>query len=54
MLSAQTMADADVTAKNTLEEPDRVGLTANPTAAAAGGVMAVTLPPVSWTAIELG
>jgi alpha-N-arabinofuranosidase len=54
VLSAETLADADVTAKNTLEQPDRVGLTPNASASAGDGVMAVTLPPVSWTAIELG
>jgi alpha-L-arabinofuranosidase len=52
--SAETFSDADVTAKNTLDDPERVGLTPNTSAAAGDGVMAVTLPPVSWTAIELG
>ena len=54
VLSAETLSDDDVTAKNTLEEPDRVGLAPNGSASAGDGVMAVTLPPVSWTAIELG
>jgi alpha-N-arabinofuranosidase len=54
VLSAETLSDDDVTAKNTLEDPDRVGLTPNASASAGDGVMAVTLPPVSWTAIELG
>jgi len=54
VLSAQTLADADVTAKNTLEQPDRVALAGNASATASGGVVTVTLPAVSWTAIELG
>jgi len=54
VLSAQTLADADVTAKNTLEQPDRVALAENASATASGGVVTVTLPAVSWTAIELG
>jgi alpha-L-arabinofuranosidase len=51
--AAQTLADADVTAANTLDRPDRVGLTANPTARLDDGVLSITLPPVSWTAVEL-
>ncbi|MEO8263205.1 MAG: alpha-N-arabinofuranosidase [Pseudolysinimonas sp.] len=52
--SAQTLADDDSSAKNTLDDPERVGLTPNTSAEAGDGVMAVVLPPVSWTAIELG
>jgi alpha-L-arabinofuranosidase len=54
VLTAETLADDDVTAANTLEQPDRVGLRANSSATAVGGVLTVSLPPVSWTAIELG
>ena len=54
VLSAQTLADADATAKNTLEQPDRVALATNASATASGGAVTVTLPAVSWTAIELG
>jgi alpha-N-arabinofuranosidase len=54
LVSAQTLSDADVNAKNTLEQPDRVALADNGSAAVSGGAVTVTLPPVSWTAIELG
>jgi len=54
VLSAETLADADVTAKNTLKQPDRVRLAPNSSAAASGATVSVTLPAVSWTAIELG
>ncbi len=46
---AQTLADDDLTAANTLENPERVGLAANATARVEGGVLRITLPPVSWT-----
>jgi alpha-N-arabinofuranosidase len=52
--SALTLSDEDVTAANTLHDPERVGLTANGSARLADGVLTVTLPPVSWTAVELG
>jgi alpha-N-arabinofuranosidase len=54
LLSAETLHDADPDAANTLEHPHRVGLTANDTARLADGVVTVTLPPISWTALELG
>ncbi|NYF12332.1 alpha-N-arabinofuranosidase [Pseudoclavibacter sp. JAI123] len=53
VVDAQTLADDDVYAKNTLEDPERVGLVANDTARVDDGVLTVTLPPVSWTAVEL-
>jgi alpha-L-arabinofuranosidase len=45
--------DADVYAKNTLAEPERVALQENTSAALAGGTLTITLPPVSWTAVAL-
>jgi len=54
LVSAQTLSDADVNAKNTLEQPDRVALADNGSVTVSGGTVSVTLPPVSWTAIELG
>jgi alpha-N-arabinofuranosidase len=54
VLSAQTLADSDTGAANTLEQPERVAPQDNATAAVDGGVLTVTLPAVSWTAIELG
>jgi alpha-L-arabinofuranosidase len=46
--------DADVSAANTLADPERVSLKPNDSAAMSGGVLTVTLPPVSWSAIALG
>ncbi|MEO6117232.1 MAG: alpha-N-arabinofuranosidase [Pseudolysinimonas sp.] len=54
LVSAETLSDADVTAKNTLQQPDRVALAANGSVALSGGAVSITLPAVSWTAIELG
>jgi alpha-L-arabinofuranosidase len=54
VLSAQTMSDSDVYAKNTLDAQDRVGLLDNETVVAGDGTITVTLPPVSWTALSLG
>ena len=54
VISAQTLSDTDVYAKNTLEHPDRVGLSSNDSVMAGEGTLTITLPPVSWTAISLG
>jgi alpha-N-arabinofuranosidase len=54
VLQAETLSDADVYAKNTLDAQDRVGLTANDSATVTGGAVTITLPPVSWTALALG
>ncbi|MET7453474.1 alpha-N-arabinofuranosidase [Streptomyces sp. NPDC005574] len=51
---AVTLADADVYARNTLAEQNRVVPAPNTTAKLADGVLTVELPPVSWTAIALG
>ncbi|MCW4385213.1 alpha-N-arabinofuranosidase [Salinibacterium sp. SYSU T00001] len=51
--SAHTLSDDDIHAKNTLEEPERVGLVENGTVTLDGSTVTVTLPPVSWTAIGL-
>ena len=51
--SAQTLWDEDVYAKNTLAQPDRVGLKPNQSATLEGREVTVTLPPVSWTALSL-
>jgi alpha-N-arabinofuranosidase len=54
VLSAETLSDGDIYAKNTLDVQDRVGLVANETVVAGDGTVTVTLPPVSWTALSLG
>jgi alpha-L-arabinofuranosidase len=54
VLDAQTLSDVDVYAKNTLDHPDRVGLNRNKSVAVRDGLVAITLPPVSWTALHLG
>ncbi|MDY0829948.1 alpha-N-arabinofuranosidase [Microbacterium sp. BG28] len=54
VLEAHTLSDEDVYAKNTLEDPERVAPRANDSAVLAGGVLTISLPPVSWSAIALG
>ena len=53
LVGAETLADDDLDAANTLEEPERVVLVPNATAVLDGGVLTIELPPVSWTAVEL-
>ncbi len=53
LLEALTLADAELDAKNTLEQPDRVRLAANASARADGTQLTIELPAVSWTAISL-
>ena len=50
---ATTLHDEDVYAKNTLNEQNRVALRALEGATLADGVLTVTLPPVSWSALVL-
>ncbi len=50
---AVTLADADVYAKNTLADQERVKPAANASAALTDGVLTIELPPVSWTAAAL-
>jgi alpha-L-arabinofuranosidase len=52
-VSAESLYDTDVYAKNTLEEPERVTMKPNTSATLDGGAVTVTLPPVSWTAVSL-
>jgi len=52
LLDAQTLADKDVHAKNTLADKDRVGLRLNESVRIGDGVMSLTLPCVSWTALS--
>ena len=52
LLDTQTLADADVYAKNTLAEKERVGLRRNESVHIDDGVASVILPPVSWTALS--
>ncbi|MFD1721272.1 alpha-N-arabinofuranosidase [Amnibacterium endophyticum] len=47
------IADDDPDAANTLEDQERVTARPNESAAIEDGVLTVTLPPVSWTAIGL-
>lgn len=53
LLEALTLADAELDAKNTLEQPERVRLAANASARADGTQLTIELPAVSWTAISL-
>jgi alpha-N-arabinofuranosidase len=50
---AWVLADDDVTARNTLDDPERVGLRPLDSAVIDGGVLRLELPPVSWVAITL-
>jgi alpha-L-arabinofuranosidase len=52
--TAQTLADDDMYAANTLTDQNRVGLTPNESIVLADGSIEITLPPVSWTAVSLG
>lgn len=53
-VSAQTLTDDDINAKNTLEDQTRVGMKENLTAAlGADGTVSVSLPPVSWTVVHV-
>lgn len=49
-VSVRTLSDEDLTATNTMEQPQRVGLTELPFEVA-GSRIQVTLPAVSWTEI---
>jgi alpha-N-arabinofuranosidase len=53
VLDAQTMSDKDAYAKNTLQDRERVSPHRNESVVVGEGTITVTLPPVSWTAIEL-
>ncbi|WP_043441982.1 arabinosylfuranosidase ArfA [Arthrobacter sp. L77] len=52
-VTAESLYDTDVYARNTLEEPDRVTMRPNTSARLDGGAVTITLPPVSWTAAAL-
>ena len=47
------IADDDLHAANTLQDPERVQPSSNDSASVDGQTVTVTLPPVSWTAIGL-
>jgi alpha-L-arabinofuranosidase len=53
VVDAQTLHDDDIHAKNTLDDPERVGLTPNTSHSIGDGTLRITLPPVSWTAVTL-
>ena len=50
---AQTLADDDIYAVNTLDDPERVSVRANDTLILRDGAGSIELPPVSWTVITL-
>jgi len=52
-LSAQTLHDDDIHARNTVDDPDRVVPAPNTTARVHDGIVSITLPAVSWTAVSL-
>jgi alpha-N-arabinofuranosidase len=52
-VAAETLHDDDIHATNTAAEPDRVVPATNSSARLQNGVVSITLPPVSWTAVTL-
>jgi alpha-N-arabinofuranosidase len=48
-----TLADDDLDAANTLTDQERVAPAPNDSASIADGVLTITLPPVSWSAVGL-
>jgi alpha-N-arabinofuranosidase len=48
-----TLADPDLSAANTEDEPDRVVPVETPGVAVTDGELRLELPPVSWSAIRL-
>ncbi|WP_120338256.1 alpha-N-arabinofuranosidase [Cryobacterium soli] len=53
IVEAVTLHDDDPYAKNTLADQNRVGLSPLAGAELADGILTVTLPPVSWSAVAL-
>lgn len=51
--TAQSIADDDIYAANTLTDQNRVGLVPNDSIVLGDGTLEITLPPVSWTAVSL-
>jgi alpha-N-arabinofuranosidase len=54
VLETHTIADDDIYAKNTLADPERVGVRPTEGITLTEGTLTVELPAVSWTAISLG
>jgi len=52
-VTAQVLADDDMHARNTLEDPERVALRDLPLDRSVDGVVRVVLPPVSWVVVTL-
>ncbi|TFD88662.1 alpha-N-arabinofuranosidase [Cryobacterium lactosi] len=53
LVSAQTLADDDVYAMNTLLDPERVSMRGNESLVLNGSMCTLELPPVSWTVITI-
>lgn len=54
ILEALSLADPDIRAGNTRDDPTRVRLHENGTARVEGREVTITLPPVSWTVLSIG
>lgn len=52
-VTAQTLADDDMNAANTLADQNRVALTPNESIVVGDGTVEITLRPVSWTAVSI-
>lgn len=51
--TARGIHDPDHTTVNSLEAPGRITVVPNDLVSVADGMITITLPPISWTAIEL-
>ncbi|SCX97438.1 alpha-N-arabinofuranosidase [Microbacterium sp. LKL04] len=54
VLETHTLTDDDINAKNTLADRERVAPRPNESVRVEDGILTITLPPVSWTAVALG
>ena len=53
VVAVHTLADADPYACNTRDQPGRVDVATDTSATCDNGVVRLTVPPCSWTAVEL-
>lgn len=53
-VKVQSLYDEDINARNTLQDPQRVGLRERTDFTMKGKELYITLPPVSWTVIHVG
>ncbi|MGW8482992.1 arabinosylfuranosidase ArfA [Microbacterium sp. NPDC055903] len=54
VLETHTLSDDDIHAANTVADQERVAPVPNETVSITDGVLTITLPPISWSAVSLG